>query len=163
MWGLCLVTVSLRESQGAQANSNSNIQIQKEKKEPQKLTIVLLVLTCLWLSSNFLLHQRRIRQTSTPDHMGLGSHVCECCSQKTRKWQDKNEPNSALAAGWNSCVGCGVNVSLFTLLNTELGPPHLVCRVSVLQSNVRHEVSRTPQTRYICFTNCCCWSEEHTL
>lgn len=41
--------------------------------------------------------------------------------------------------------------------------PHLVRGVSVLQSNVRHKVSRTPQTRCICFTNCCCWSGEHTL
>lgn len=53
---------------------------------------------------------------------------------------------------------------LLTLLNTvSLVFPHLVCRVSVLQSNVRHEVSTTPQTRYICFANCCCWSGEHTL
>lgn len=42
-------------------------------------------------------------------------------------------------------------------------PPHLVCGVSVLQSNVGHEVSRTPQTRCICSANCCCWSGEHTL
>lgn len=53
---------------------------------------------------------------------------------------------------------------LLTLLNAVSSVfPHLLCGVSILLSNVRHEVSRTPQTRCICFTNCCCWSGEHTL
>ena len=148
--------------------------IQRQKKQnknkPQTFTTVLF--TCLWLNLNILLHSKKNKTNiSSEPHAAswVGSVALKVAPRQPRSGGIKmsgiqvwpRDETDVLAGGVDgSCFSQTLNSSWTQRVRSS---PHLVGRVSVLQSNVRHEVSRTPQTRYICSANCCCWSGEHTL
>lgn len=151
----------------------SKIQRQKKKRkttQPQTFTTVLV--TCLGLNFNILLHSKKNKTNiSSGPHAAsrVGSVALKVAPRQPRSGGIKMSGIQVWPQDETDVLAGGVDGSCFSqTLNSSWtqrarSSPHLAGRVSVLQSNVRHEVSRTPQTRYICSANCCCWSGEHTL